>query len=76
MRALANAIAGGHTGGTLAATQGKHCRKGERFQAYESRINANATGAARSRGAGIFRVTDEAPDSCFDAFSAAATQSA
>src|SRR5882724_11301058 len=37
-----DAIAGRDTGGTLAAMQGEPCRKGERFRADESRIDAGA----------------------------------
>src|SRR5260221_13024393 len=39
-----DAIAGRDTGGTVAAMQGEPCRKGERFQADESRVDAGAAG--------------------------------
>src|SRR5260221_6381253 len=39
-----DAIAGADTGGTVAAMQGEPCRKGERFQAYQSRVDAGAAG--------------------------------
>src|SRR5260221_5453904 len=39
-----DAIAGADTRGTVAAMQGEPCRKGERFQAYQSRVDAGAAG--------------------------------